>query len=232
MCALLRFEHPDSYRFAEALEVGCLPLIGACEEAGESNTNSNADVDENSALQRASINHGAYFRAYAAYAETAFGAPPMGSLRCGYADLENQSWGCPSVPAALLWHADGGGRKTDWPLLASVAADTLKDLRGDATRFEMAYSLRSTYFSEQDAQCMQIRLAHFLLWILHLASIDLHACVCTFLPCKFTNSDGDRGRGEEEDPLITVQRDLVTWWRGLKKSLAHEIGRRLTEIMA
>lgn len=119
-----RYEHPDSFRFAEALEAGCLPLVAACE--GDL-----ADPLAPPGSSSTSTSRGAYFRAYARYAEATFGAPPLGPLGCAPINggHGNRTWSCPTVPAALLWHPGGGGRGGDWPALAAAAAASLEELR-------------------------------------------------------------------------------------------------------
>jgi hypothetical protein len=124
-CAL-RYEHPDSFRFAEALEAGCLPLVASC-EAGPLPPDSSPGPSPGPSPSR-----GAYFRAYARYAHAAFGAPALSDLGCAPVGVDggnNTTWSCPTAPAALLWHPGGGGGGRDWPALAAAAAASLEELR-------------------------------------------------------------------------------------------------------
>lgn len=137
------FEHPDSFRFAEALEAGCLPVVGSNCGAkppplqplqelspGEKEEDHGDSSSSSSGYQHRQ--HHNYFLDYAEYASRALGAPPLGSAAAaatvGLAlkkDMES-SHQMRLSPEQLLPVAGSGA---DWAQRASECAAAYQALR-------------------------------------------------------------------------------------------------------
>jgi hypothetical protein len=218
-------------RFAEALEAGCLPLVGAC------------DRDDGAASSQQSSSVGGYYAAFAAYAHGAFGAPlllpsPPPPAHPSSATAEGANDGAVGAGGAggasscggdvHLWEALQRPGQRQGPSTSTGGDQVVADGNYGAACLAQALlgaAVRGNGSGAGDWAAVGAAAAG-------AVAAEGRAAIAAAACCA-SSADSDRSsggylcEGGKGEVLRGAQGALWVWWEGTKAAMAAEVGRRL-----